>query len=248
MFEKLRARIHIPSPATGIALLALFVALGGTGYAAAKLANNSVGTKQLKNNAVTGAKVKNGSLTAADFGGTLPAGPKGDAGTNGAKGDPGTNGSNGTNGNDGQPGSPGTPGTNGSSGATVKAKMQSSGTFDSSTTNPNPIPLTNNAWTQKAGNPAQLDIKFDWTPPSGTCGGPMLGGAVTIKDNNVTIFSALAPGGAFGQQIRTVQHIFAPGSDVSHVFTAEVGDNCTNAPDFASVGQIQIDATEFAAP
>ncbi|HEY7018410.1 MAG TPA: hypothetical protein VH297_08060, partial [Gaiellaceae bacterium] len=59
-----------------IALLALFVALGGTTYAATALPKNSVGARQLKksavsnpkiaNNAVTGAKVKNNSLTGAD--------------------------------------------------------------------------------------------------------------------------------------------------------------------------------------
>jgi hypothetical protein len=45
-----------------VAYLALFVALGGTSYAAAKLPANTIGTKQLKNNAVTSAKVKNNSL------------------------------------------------------------------------------------------------------------------------------------------------------------------------------------------
>jgi hypothetical protein len=50
-----------------VALIALFVAMGGTGYAAFKLPQNSVGTKQLKKNAVTGAKVKNRSLTGADI-------------------------------------------------------------------------------------------------------------------------------------------------------------------------------------
>jgi hypothetical protein len=59
-----------------IALLALFIALGGTTYAATALPANSVGAKQLKKNAVinkkikanavTGAKVKNNSLTGAD--------------------------------------------------------------------------------------------------------------------------------------------------------------------------------------
>src|SRR3954468_8431283 len=79
MFTKLRARLGRPSPATVIALVALFVALGGTGYAALSLPKNSVGTKQLKNNAVTGAKVKNGSLRARDFKtGLLKAGAKGD--------------------------------------------------------------------------------------------------------------------------------------------------------------------------
>lgn len=45
------------SPALVVSLLALFVALGGTGYAAFSLPTNSVGTKQLKNGAVTSKKV-----------------------------------------------------------------------------------------------------------------------------------------------------------------------------------------------
>ena len=54
-----------PSPAFVISLLALFVALGGTSYAAVGLAKNSVGTKQLKKNAVTSPKIKNHAVTAA---------------------------------------------------------------------------------------------------------------------------------------------------------------------------------------
>ena len=49
-----------------IALLALFIALGGTTYAATALPKNSVGPKQLRKNAVSGVKVKNNSLTGAD--------------------------------------------------------------------------------------------------------------------------------------------------------------------------------------
>jgi hypothetical protein len=48
-----------------VAFVALLVALGGTSYAAVKLANNSVQTKHIKNRAVTGAKVKNNALTGA---------------------------------------------------------------------------------------------------------------------------------------------------------------------------------------
>ena len=62
-----RFRPSRPSPALVISLIALFIALGGTGYAALKLPRNSVGTRQLKNNAVTSSKVKNGSLTGADL-------------------------------------------------------------------------------------------------------------------------------------------------------------------------------------
>jgi hypothetical protein len=76
-----------PSPALVVSLIALFVALGGTGYAAFKLPKNSVGTKQLKKKAVVSSKVKNHSLLAVDFKrGQLPAGPRGPQGPAGAKG------------------------------------------------------------------------------------------------------------------------------------------------------------------
>src|SRR5690348_8316710 len=58
-------RLRVPSPAFVISLIALFVALGGTTYAATSLRPNSVGTTQLKKNAVTSPKIKNGAVTAA---------------------------------------------------------------------------------------------------------------------------------------------------------------------------------------
>jgi hypothetical protein len=48
-----------------VATTALFLALGGTGYAAFSLPKNSVGTKQLRSGAVTTKKIKNGAVTAA---------------------------------------------------------------------------------------------------------------------------------------------------------------------------------------
>jgi len=50
-------RLRAPSPALIISLIALFVALGGTTYAATSLPANSVGTAQLRNKAVTAAKI-----------------------------------------------------------------------------------------------------------------------------------------------------------------------------------------------
>ena len=82
-----------PSPALAVALLALVVALGGTGYAAVVLPANSVGTKQLQNGAVVAAKVKSHSLVAGNFKvGQVPAGPKGATGLAGAAGPPGPKG------------------------------------------------------------------------------------------------------------------------------------------------------------
>lgn len=59
-------KLRRPAPATVIAMAALFVALGGTGYAVAKLPRNSVGTPQLKKNAVIGSKVRNNAIGGAD--------------------------------------------------------------------------------------------------------------------------------------------------------------------------------------
>src|SRR5437588_6285600 len=61
----MQKRRYTPSPAMVISLIALFVALGGTSYAATiALPKNSVGTKQLQKDAVTGAKIKDGAVTA----------------------------------------------------------------------------------------------------------------------------------------------------------------------------------------
>jgi hypothetical protein len=77
----LRRIRRLPSPALVISLIALFVAIGGIGWAAAKIGtsdikngavttkklhNNAVSTKKIKNNAVTGAKAKESSF------GTVP--------------------------------------------------------------------------------------------------------------------------------------------------------------------------------
>lgn len=59
-----------------LGLVAIFVVLGGTAFAAGALPKGSIGTKQLKNDAVNGSKVKNNSLTGADINasslGTVP--------------------------------------------------------------------------------------------------------------------------------------------------------------------------------
>ena len=52
-----------PSAAIVISSAALFMSLGGVGYAAISIPNSSVGTAQLKNNAVTSGKIKNGAVT-----------------------------------------------------------------------------------------------------------------------------------------------------------------------------------------
>src|SRR4249919_3786933 len=94
----MRKLLRRASPAMIVACLALLVALGGTGMAAAtQLAKNSVGTPQLKDSAVSNPKIKNNAINSAkvaarsllrsDFApGQLPAGPTGPQGPAGPAG------------------------------------------------------------------------------------------------------------------------------------------------------------------
>ena len=104
-----------------MAYLALFVALGGTSYAAvsinsADVVNNSLTSGDIRNNSLTGRDVKERSLRATDFAaGQLPAGTAGPPGASGPPGGPGPDGAtgpagaNGVDGIDGADGSPDTP-------------------------------------------------------------------------------------------------------------------------------------------
>jgi hypothetical protein len=107
--------MRMPSPALVLASFALFVALGGTGYAVTALPRDSV----------TSTQVKDGSLEATDLSASLrgdisarakaPGGPKG---ARGPKGDKGAKGSAGAPGPQGQTGTQGPTGSRGEKGDT----------------------------------------------------------------------------------------------------------------------------------
>jgi hypothetical protein len=95
VLPKLRAHLTY---ANVMATIAVFVALGGSSYAAITVTgknvkNSSLTGKDVKNSSLTTSDVKNRSLLAVDFkAGQLPAGPMGPggrAGSQGAKGDQG---------------------------------------------------------------------------------------------------------------------------------------------------------------
>lgn len=56
---------RVLTPANVIACTALFVALGGTGWAGQVIGRGAVGTPQLKSNAVSTSKIANGAVTKA---------------------------------------------------------------------------------------------------------------------------------------------------------------------------------------
>jgi hypothetical protein len=83
MVSRVKAGLTFPNV---VAVLALFVALGGSAYAAGVLPANSVGTPQLKAGSVTSGKVKDGTLKAVDFAKNQLKGPKGSPGLAGPTG------------------------------------------------------------------------------------------------------------------------------------------------------------------
>src|ERR671916_833442 len=54
----------IPSPAMAVALLALFVSLGGVSYG---LASGAIGTRELRNNSIRSSDIRNGQVAGRDL-------------------------------------------------------------------------------------------------------------------------------------------------------------------------------------
>jgi Collagen triple helix repeat (20 copies) len=101
--KKLLVRFMRQSPSMIVAMLALFIAMGGTAIAASSAL---ITGKQIANSSITGLDVKNKSLTPKDFRGSV-RGPRGLRGLTGATGAPGAAGA---------PGAPGAPGAKGDKG------------------------------------------------------------------------------------------------------------------------------------
>jgi hypothetical protein len=97
-----------------MATIAVFVALGGVGYAATSLPRNSVGTKQIRKAAVTPAKLNKAAKRTLQG----PAGPEGPRGATGAQGQRGPQGAAGARGEQGPQGAKGDRGEKGDKGDT----------------------------------------------------------------------------------------------------------------------------------
>lgn len=102
--ERLKGKLTF---ANVVACIALFVALGGVGYAATRLPANSVGARQIRKGAVTPTKLSKATLRRLGGSSTAPlVGVTGPAGANGA---PGERGPSGERGEPGERGLSGTP-------------------------------------------------------------------------------------------------------------------------------------------
>jgi hypothetical protein len=208
--------------ARAIALLALFVALGGTAYAGLKLGKNVVKGRNIAPNAVTSPKVKNGSLVAGDFKpGQLPAGARGEQGAKGDKGDKGDTGDKGEAGSVGPRGPSVVARARGSADLAVP-----SGTVDATYT------LEGNTWTQAAN---ESDVLFGVIRAglSGTCGQAQNEG-LTVKilvDGTPLLSQPFASqGGATDTLTGVVNNffpaLFEPGTATARTLSVKVTNTC----------------------
>ncbi len=148
-----------PSAATVISVIALFVALGGTSYAAvtALLPKNSVGSAQVINGSLQKSDLSTKAVAALK-GSRGPQGPQGVAGAVGPPGAPGPQGAAGAVGPQGPQGERGPAATS------IAARIR-----NVSAVTPSPIlgidwPLTDASWTQEANATnllyGQLTVRF----------------------------------------------------------------------------------------
>jgi hypothetical protein len=238
-------RSHRPSPAMVVALVALFVALGGSSYAALALTANSVSSKHIKNGqvkrvdlgkgSVNSSKVVNGGLLAEDFAaGQLPVGAQGPQGPQGPQGAEGVQGLQGE------------PGADGADRGTIAAQPRCSGCPVSSgaTDTPVPIPLTDSQWTQDTNEGNILFVEVEWTPPAGTCTATGLSPGARVEvllDGSRTILSSEVGAGAPAQTSQGFSgYTFAPDAAEPHTVTARVADNC-NGSENATVESVKVD-------
>lgn len=222
--------MRTPSPGTAIALLALFVALGGTGYA---VINSGVPDRQGVFHACV--HKGNGKLRVVKAAGECRAkrkkfpgelaitwnqrGPQGAAGTPGVAGAPGANGTN---------------GTNGANGTSVVVRMR--GATEVTTTNTaQPVPISPSTWSQGAADSNDFLGQVVYDPPPGNeCSGDAGGtsfpgtGIVTVKLDGTAIGSATMNTGAGSSATANLvlTPVFETGSVTDRTITVEASDSC----------------------
>jgi hypothetical protein len=238
-----------------VAYAALFVALGGTSYAAVRLAPNSVTSRAIAKGAVTGSKlakgsvtaasVRNRSLTSADFKpGALIQGLKGDSGSGGAQGGSGLSGIAGLRGDAGPAGSQGPAGHDGS--ASIGLKARSGGSVTAPKGAATNIPLTSGTWTQSAGELDLITGNVTLGIPA-SCTGSFGNSVVLSVDGKAHTF-AVAPSAPASSTVTVpflVGTLSEPDNEGQHTVTAALANSCTKAGEDYTVSGLKLDVVKF---
>jgi hypothetical protein len=223
-----------------VAYVALFIALGGSSYAAVRLtpgsvsttalANRSVTHKKLAINSVTARNIANGSLTRADFrAGTVVGGSNGGSGSNGRRGPAGPQ------------GPAGPPG-----GAFIGARMESTGAVHAAHGGSTPVPLSGGDFKQDSNEIDLLAGSLTLSTPS-SCTGSFGNAVVITVDGNPTTFG-VAPTVPAGKTVTLpllVGTLTEPGAGAAHHVTAAFANSCTKGGEDYTLQNIKLDVLKF---
>jgi hypothetical protein len=218
-----------------VAYVALFAALGGTSYAAVRLAPGSVTTQAIANGAVTQAKLARNSvgqnnlikhsLTAADFRpGALTV-----TGTKGAQGPQGPAGAGGQDGN-----------------ASIVMASHGTGSVTAphaATTN---VPLTGASWTQGPNDVNLIMGSMSLGIPA-SCTGSFGNDLVVSVDGNPNTV-AVAPTTPASTTVTVpfiVSELTQPGGSQQHTITAKLANTCTGSGEDFTVSNVKVDVVNF---
>jgi hypothetical protein len=220
-----------PTPASIIAVVALFVALGGTAIAASRYIITS--TSQIKPSVLKELRGHDGATGPA--GATGQAGTTGQAGAQGATGLAGNLGEKGATGNEGAVGKEGPQGLPGASGTTIVARARSAGAVTSVTETLTADPLTGGTWTQGAEELDQLVLQIEVTVPAEAECTHKVGGGFAVPQGHATIQvdgsqqTEIDLSASQTEKLETIEGsswLFEPGKATSRTLTAEVIDQC----------------------
>jgi len=194
-----------------ISTLALFIALGGSSYAAVTLGRNAVKNRHIANNAVTSLKVRDGTLRKGDFARNVLTTPK-----TGPKGDPGA---------PGAPGATGPKGDKGATGASGTPALTRAATNGAVAVPANgAVALSNASFNTPAGVIEQFFGDFTGTLTGACTAGQGLTFMVT-RDGGLLMSGILTTTGS-GQLQPTVAYLFEKGTAAQHALALQVQDTC----------------------
>ena len=226
---------------SAVAYVALFVALGGTSYAAVRLTPGSVTTKALAKGAVTNSKLAHNSvgtnnlrqhsLVAADF-------------KPGALAIKGSGGSNGSAGATGPAGPAGPAGKDGS--ASVVMTAHGTGNVTAPHGASTSVPLTGNTWTQGANDLNLVTGSMDVGVPASCTGS--FGNALVVSVDGVPNTFGVAPSSPASSTVPVpfqVSELMEPGASKQHTLTAAVTNSCTKSGEDFTISNVKIDVVNF---
>jgi hypothetical protein len=245
-------RIFVHLRANAVGYVALFVALGGSSYAATRLAPGSVRTSaiakgavthsKLASNSVSSANVANASLGSSDFKpGTFLQGLKGDAG---AAGSGGLRGLDGLKGDAGPTGPAGPAGHDGS--ASLGMQARAAGSVSAPHGAATSVPVTGGTWTQPAGKLDFIAGSVTLQTPA-TCTGSFGNSLIVSVDGTPQTF-AVAPTVPASSTVTVplvVGTLSEPDNDTSHTLTASLANSCTKSGEDYGVSGLKIDAVQL---